>query len=55
MTFEHTEERLTKWRAMVAVCQKSKKKWLFDVFSELCWRFVARKLADSSRILLVMS
>ena len=33
MTFENAEDRLTKWRVMVAVCQQSKKKWLFDVFA----------------------
>jgi len=33
MMFGTAENRLTKWRSMVAVCQSSRKKWLFDVFA----------------------
>ncbi len=34
------ENRLTEGRATVAVCQKSKKKLLFDVFARLRWIFL---------------
>jgi len=40
MMCKTVENRLTKWRATVAVWQKSKKKLLFDVFVRLRWRFL---------------
>ncbi len=34
------KNRLTEWRATVAVCQNSGKKWLFDVCARLRWHFL---------------
>ena len=34
------KHRLTEWRVTVALCQHSKKKWLFDVFARLRLRFL---------------
>ena len=38
----------------MVVCQKSRKKWLFDVFVGIRWNFFVRSLADSARISLIL-
>jgi hypothetical protein len=47
-------KRFIEWGPTIAVCQDSRKKWLFDVRARFCCLFFARKLADSARILLMM-
>jgi len=38
------ENRVPELRATVAVCQNSRKKWLFDVFARIRWLFLRENL-----------
>jgi len=34
------ENRFLEWRATVAVCKNSRKRWLLDISVQLFWRFL---------------
>ena len=48
------ETQVLERRRKIVVCQNSREEWLFDVFVRLRWAFFVRKLADLSRIVLIM-
>jgi len=54
MMYGTAENRFLERRATVAVCQNSRKKWLFDVFARLRWRFLRENSLIPTRILLIM-